>query len=160
MQWKMSSACVRSVATGLAAMAFTMLAGCGVYQSTPTTNYNAPVTLQGQVFAGRNYMAGATVTVYLTQPSGAAANGSYTGTAKLLATTTANATGSWSLPGISCSSPDQLYVTALGGVPYPSGQNFNDTDKQPQFANDDGGWRLLHPQLGDRYNQCYVDCDE
>jgi hypothetical protein len=121
MRWKNGSAYVRSRVTGLAAAAAVMLTGCGVNQSTPSKNFNAPIALQGQVFAGRNYMTGATVNVYATQPNGVAANGSYAGTAKLLATTTANATGSWSLPGISCSSPDQLYVTALAGTPYPSG---------------------------------------
>ncbi|SNT42085.1 hypothetical protein SAMN05421770_11323 [Granulicella rosea] len=121
MQWKNRRAYVRSAIAGLTAMTAAMLAGCGVYQSTASTNYTAPIVLQGQVFAGRNYMPGATVNVYATQPNGVASGGSYTGTAKLLASTTSNATGGWSLSGISCNSPDQLYVTAFGGVPYPSG---------------------------------------
>jgi len=123
MQWNIRSAYVRHAGTVLAATAFAMLAGCGVNLSTPSTNYNTPVTLQGQVFAARNYMAGATVKVYETQPNGVATNGVYVGTAKLLTTVTANTTGGWSTTGVSCSSPDQLYVTAEGGVPYPSGQN-------------------------------------
>lgn len=131
MQWKIRSAYVHSVATGLAAMACVMLAGCGVKQATPTTNYNAPITLQGQVFAGRNYMPGATVKIYATQPDGVAANGVYTGAAKLLTTTMSNTTGGWSVAGLSCSSPDQLYVTAEGGTPYPSGQNSTSLANNP-----------------------------
>lgn len=107
---------------GLIATALSMLAGCGVKGSTPSTNYSTPATLQGQVFAGRNYMAGATVKIYATQSSGAATNGIYVGKAKLLGTVTANTTGGWSANNISCSSPDQLYVTAEAGVPYPSAQ--------------------------------------
>jgi hypothetical protein len=120
MQWKIRSAYVRQVGTVLAATVFAMLTGCGVNLSTPSTNYTTPITLQGQVFAARNYMAGATVKVYETQPNGVATNGVYVGTAKLLTTVTANTTGGWSVQGLSCSSPDQLYVTAEAGVPYPS----------------------------------------
>lgn len=107
---------------GLIATTLSMLAGCGVKGSTPSTNYSTPVMLQGQVFAGRNYMAGATVKIYETQPSGIATNGIYVGKAKLLGTVTANTTGGWSVDNISCSSPDQLYVTAEAGVPFPSAQ--------------------------------------
>ena len=131
MHWNNRSAYVRLVGTLLASTASALLAGCGVAASTPSTNYTTPVTLQGQVFAGRNYMAGATVNVYATQPSGTASNGSYTGSAKLLATTTANTTGGFSLTGVSCSSPDQLYVTAVGGVPYPSGVTFTSLTNNP-----------------------------
>ena len=95
----------------------------GSFESAPSTDHTTPVTLQGQVFAGRNYMAGATVKIYQTQSNGVAGNGFYTGTAKLLTTVTANTTGGWSVQGLSCSSPDQIYVTAEAGVPYPSGQN-------------------------------------
>ncbi|WP_213806297.1 hypothetical protein [Granulicella sp. dw_53] len=112
-------------------MNLAMLAGCGVPLSTPATNYNTPVTLQGQVFASRNYMAGAIVKVYETQPNGVAANGIYTGTAKLLTTVTANTTGGWSTTDLSCSSPDQIYVTAEAGVPYPSGQNSTSLANNP-----------------------------
>jgi hypothetical protein len=131
MQHKICSAYVRPVAAGLAAMAFAMLAGCGVNGSAPSTNYNSPVILQGQVFAARNYMAGAIVKVYETQPNGVAANGTYTGTAKLLTTVTANTTGGWSVQGLSCSSPDQLYVTAEAGVPYASGLNSTSLTNNP-----------------------------
>lgn len=123
MQWKIRSTNVRQVGTVLAAMGVAVLTGCGVNLSTPSTNYTTPVTLQGQVFAARNYMAGATVKVYETQPSGVATNGVYVGKAKLLTTVTANTTGGWSVTGVSCSSPDQLYVTAEAGTPYPSGKN-------------------------------------
>jgi len=115
-------ASICSVTTGLGVAAVIALTGCGVSGSTPSTDYAAPVTLQGQVFAGRNYMAGATVKIYATQPNGVAANGSYTGKAKLLTTATANTTGGWSVSDLSCSSPDQLYVTAEAGVPYASAQ--------------------------------------
>jgi hypothetical protein len=131
MQWNTRSTYVRLAGTGLATMAFAMLAGCGVNQATPPTNYTTPVTLQGQVFAGRNYLTGATINIYETQPTGVAANGFYTGTAKLLTTVTSNATGSWSTTGVSCSSPDQLYVTAAAGVPYPSGQNSTSLANNP-----------------------------
>jgi sugar lactone lactonase YvrE len=110
-----------AMASGLAALSLA-LAGCGVNLSTPSTNYTNAVTLQGQVLAGRNYMSGARVKVYATQPNGVAGSGSYTGSAKLLASVTANTTGGWSLQGVSCTSPDQIYVTAEGGTPYPSGQ--------------------------------------
>ena len=120
MQSKFHLAFVRPVALGVATLTLALLAGCAVSNSRPSTNYDLPVTLQGQVFAGRNYMAGATVKVYETQPDGVAANGFYTGKAKLLTTATANTTGGWSVTGLSCSSPDQLYVTAEAGVPYPS----------------------------------------
>jgi hypothetical protein len=121
MEWKKELANVRMVVTMLAIAGTTILAGCGVSGSTPPTDYTAPVVLQGQVFAGRNYMAGATVNIYITQPSGVATNGVYVGAAKLLKTVTANATGGWSVSGLTCSSPDQLYVTAVGGTPYASG---------------------------------------
>jgi hypothetical protein len=130
MQCNTRSAYVHLVATGLAAMAFT-LTGCGVNLSTPPTNYNTPVTLQGQVFAGRNYLTGATIKIYETQPTGVATNGFYTGTAKMLTTVTSNATGSWTTTGVSCSSPDQLYVTVEAGVPYPSGQNSSNLANNP-----------------------------
>ncbi|MBS1801125.1 MAG: hypothetical protein JSS95_15030 [Acidobacteria bacterium] len=120
MQRNFRSAYVRPIAAGLASLTLAVLAGCAVSQSSPSTNYSSPVKLQGQVFAGRNYMAGATVKVYATQSNGVAANGGYTGTAKLLTTVTANTTGGWSVTGLSCSSPDQLYVTAEAGTPYPS----------------------------------------
>ncbi len=116
------TASIRLIAAGLTFGALVTLAGCGVNGSVPSTNYAAPLTLQGQVFAGRNYMAGATVKVYATQPNGVAANGSYTGTAKLLTTVTANTTGGWTASDLNCSSPDQLYVTAEAGVPYASTQ--------------------------------------
>lgn len=112
-------------------MALTLLAGCGVNLSTPSTNYTNTVTLQGQVFAGRNYMAGATVKIYATQPNGVATNGQYVGTAKLLATLTANTIGTWSIQGLSCSSPDQLYVTAEAGTPYPSGYTYTNLTNNP-----------------------------
>lgn len=121
MQSKFRTAFVRPVALGVATLTLALLAGCSVSNSRPNANYQLPVTLQGQVFAGRNYMAGATVKVYETQPNGVAANGFYTGKAKLLTTVTANTTGGWSVTGLSCSSPDQLYVTAEAGIPYPSG---------------------------------------
>jgi hypothetical protein len=131
MQWNVGSAYVRLLTATLAGVSLALLAGCGVAASTPPTNYNAPVTLQGQVFAARNYMAGATVTVYATQPNGVATNGTYVGSAKVLATTTANATGGWSLTGISCSSPDQLYVTAAAGIPYASGLSYTNLVNNP-----------------------------
>lgn len=111
---------LRLMTAATATATILVIGGCGVSQSAPPTTYANPVTLQGQVFAGRNYMAGATVKIYSTQPTGTAASGSYTGTAKLLQTLTANTTGGWSATGLSCSSPDQLYVTAEAGVPYPS----------------------------------------
>jgi len=101
-----------------------MLAGCGVHNAAPPTNFDNPNTLQGQVFAGRNYMAGATVNIYQTQSTGVAqADGTYVGKAKLLTTVTANTTGGWSLQNLNCTAGDQVYVTAVGGTPYPSGQN-------------------------------------
>lgn len=125
MQWNNGSAYVRLGLALLATAGSVVLAGCSVKASTPPTNYTNKVVLQGQVFAGRNYMPGATVKIYETQPSGtwSASAGAYVGTAKLLSTVTANTTGGWSVTGLSCSSPDQLYVTAEGGTPYPSGQN-------------------------------------
>jgi hypothetical protein len=121
MQRNVRLAYIRPIAAGLASLTLAMLAGCGVSQSSPSTDYSSPVKLQGQVFAGRNYMAGATVKIYATQSSGVAgANGGYTGAAKLLTTVTANTTGTWSVQGLTCSSPDQLYVTAEAGIPYPS----------------------------------------
>src|SRR6187402_2971835 len=112
-----------TVLAGVALFAVALFSGCGVSNSTPGTNYTSPVTLQGQVFAGRNYMPGATVKIFATQSNGTATNGFYKGTAKLLTTTTSNATGGWSVAGLSCSSPDQIYVTAEAGTPYPSNQN-------------------------------------
>ncbi|MDE1160448.1 MAG: hypothetical protein PW792_00725 [Acidobacteriaceae bacterium] len=108
--------CVAAFASALSLLALT---GCGVSGSL-ADNSVTPITLQGQVFAGRNYMAGATVKIYATQPTGVATNGTYVGKAKLLQTITANTTGTWSTQGVSCSSPDQLYVTAEAGTPYPS----------------------------------------
>jgi len=131
MQGNIRSAYVRSVTACLAGVVCAMLAGCGVNGSAPPTNYTHAVTLQGQVFAARNYMAGATVKVYATQPTGVATNGVYVGAAKLLATTTANTTGGWSLTGLTCSSPDQLYVTAEAGTPYPSGFNSTTLSNNP-----------------------------
>src|ERR1700742_1117131 len=131
MQGNIRSAYVRSVTACLAGVACAMLAGCGVNGSAPPTNYTHPVTLQGQVFAARNYMAGATVKIYATQPTGVATNGVYVGTAKLLMTTTANTTGGWSVTGLTCSSPDQLYVTAETGTPYPSGFNSTSLTNNP-----------------------------
>ena len=59
MEWKIRSAYVRSKGHGLAGVAVVMFAGCGVNRlDAPPTNYTHPcITLQGQVFAGRNYMA-------------------------------------------------------------------------------------------------------
>ena len=131
MQRNNRSAYVRLAAAMLVSTGLATLAGCGVAASTPPTKDNVPITLQGQVFAGKNYMAGATVNIYVTQPTGVASNGAYTGTAKLLQTVTANATGGWAAQGLSCSSPDQLYVTALGGVPYPSEQSATSLPNNP-----------------------------
>ena len=131
MQRNNRSTNVRLAAAMLASTSLAMLAGCGVAASTPPTKDNVPIILQGQVFAGKNYMAGATVNIYVTQPTGIASNGAYTGTAKLLQTVTANATGGWTAQGLSCSSPDQLYVTALGGVPYPSQQSATSLPNNP-----------------------------
>src|SRR5579875_1186375 len=108
-----------------------LLTGCGVNQATPNTNYNSPVTVQGQVLAGKNYMAGSTVKIYITQPTGVAAKGTYVGSAKLLQTVTASSTGNWSATGVSCSSPDMLYVTAEGGTPYPSNLNTTTLGNNP-----------------------------
>ena len=131
MQRKIRSAYIRPVVAGLATIPFAMLAGCGVTNSAPSTDYTAPVTLQGQVFAGRNYMSGATVKIYQTQSNGVAGNGFYTGTAKLLTTVTANTTGGWSVQDLNCSTPDQLYVTAEAGIPYPSNQNLTSLANNP-----------------------------
>ena len=122
-QCKKQQSGIDVVIAGVALLAAALFSGCGVSKSTPSTDYNNPVTLQGQVFAGRNYMPGATVKVFATQSNGTATSGFYNGTAKLLTTTTSNATGGWSVAGISCSSPDQIYVTAEAGTPYPSNQN-------------------------------------
>lgn len=109
------------------------LAGCGVNGSAPPTNYQTPLTLQGQVFAGRNYMASATVKIYVTQPSGVATNGTYVGAAKLLKTITANSTGGWSVAvsDIPCTSPDMMYVTAEGGIPYAAALNSTTLSNNP-----------------------------
>ena len=82
-----------------------------------------PIRCRDKFLQAATTCPAATVKIYETQPTGVAANGSYTGSAKLLATVTANPTGGWTATGITCSSPDQLYVTAQAGVPYPSGQN-------------------------------------
>lgn len=115
------------------AAAMGSLTGCGVNGSAPPTNYKTAATLQGQVFAGRNYMASATVKIYVTQPSGSATNGTYVGTAKLLKTITANTTGGWSVAvsDIGCSSPDMVYVTAEGGIPYPGALNSTPLSNNP-----------------------------
>jgi len=131
MQRNNRSAYVRLATAVLASTSLAMLAGCGVADSTPPTQDSVPITLQGQVYAGKNYMAGATVNIYVTQPTGVASNGVYTGTAKLLKTVTANSIGTWSAQGLSCSSPDQLYVTAQGGVPYPSQQSATSLPNNP-----------------------------
>jgi len=122
-QCKKQQSGIDVVIAGVALLAAALFSGCGVSKSTPGTDYTSPVTLQGQVFAGRNYMPGATVKIFATQSNGTATNGLYKGTAKLLTTTTSNATGGWSVAGLSCSSPDQIYVTAEAGTPYPSNQN-------------------------------------
>ncbi|WP_187143242.1 hypothetical protein [Terriglobus albidus] len=128
-----TGACTSWLLTALGALPLALVAvtGCGVKQAAPTTSYSNPATLQGQVFAGRNYMAGATVKIYETQSNGVAGNGYYTGTAKLLQTLTANTTGGWSTSNLSCSSPDQIYVTAEGGTPYPSGLNYTTLSNNP-----------------------------
>jgi len=131
MQWNIRSAYVRSVTSCLAGVVCAVFTGCGVNGSAPPTNYTHPVTLQGQVFAARNYMAGSTVKIYETQPNGVATNGVYVGSAKLLTTTTANTTGGWSVTGLTCTSPDQLYVTAEAGTPYPSGFNSTSLSSNP-----------------------------
>ena len=123
MQQMMRSKWIRLAAPAAAAVSFTLLSGCGVNLSTPPTVYTSAATLQGQVFAGRNYMANAVVKIYATQPTGVATAGTYVGAAKLLGTVTANGTGTWSLQGISCTSPDQLYATAEAGVPYAAALN-------------------------------------
>jgi hypothetical protein len=131
MQRNNRSAYVRLAAAALASTGLAMLAGCGVAASTPPVKDNTPITLQGQVLAGKNYMVGATINIYVTQPTGTVSNGAYTGTAKLLQTVTADATGSWTAQGLSCSSPDQLYVTAAAGVPYPSQQSGTTLSNNP-----------------------------
>lgn len=118
MNWKTGSGYIRSVTKCMATLAVVVLAGCGVNQSTPSTNYTTTPLLQGQAFAGHNYLAGATVNVYATQSTGVATNGTYVGKAKLLATTTANTTGGWNFASLTCDSPDQVYVTVQGGTPY------------------------------------------
>lgn len=131
MQCNIRSAYIHSGAVALISVTLSLLAGCAVSLATPSTNYSTPVTFQGQVFAGRNYMAGATVKIYETQSNGVATNGSYNGTAKLLAAVTSNATGGWSVSDISCTSPDQLYVTAEAGIPYPSGLSSTNLTNNP-----------------------------
>jgi hypothetical protein len=131
MQSKNQSALVRLTAAALATLSLAALVGCGVKAERPPTNYVAPIQLAGNVLTGKNYMAYATVNIYITQPTGVATNGSYVGSAKLLQTLTTGPTGAWSSETISCSSPDQLYVTAVGGTPYPYGQNFTTLTANP-----------------------------
>jgi hypothetical protein len=150
MQWKNRSTYVRSAVALMAAAGLTMLGGCGVNGATPPADPQGPPTLQGQVFAARNYMAGATVNIYVTQPNGVATNGVYVGTAKLLKTVTANSTGGWSVTGLTCSSPDQLYVTAAGGVPYPSGSLTTTLSNNPNslLMTAIGDCSILSSQMG------------
>ncbi|MFC6645421.1 hypothetical protein ACFQBQ_07450 [Granulicella cerasi] len=131
------------VAAAIAPLA--VLSGCSVKSAAPPTTYTSGATLQGQVLAGRNYMAGATVKIYETQPNGVATNGVYVGQAKLLQTLTANTLGGWSTSGISCTSPDQLYITAEGGVPYGfSGSSISNTATQTNNPNS-----LMMTAIGD-----------
>lgn len=124
MQWKMSSACAQWLVILLAGLGMGILTGCGVTGATPPKNFDNPVTLQGQVLAGKNYMAGATVKIFETQPSGTAqADGTYSGQAKQLTALTANTTGGWSIQDLNCETGNMVYVTAEGGTPYPSDQN-------------------------------------
>lgn len=99
------------------------LAGCGVSGSTPSTNFNPTPTIQGQAVAGRNYLVGAHVTFYSTASTGTWDNtiGAYKGTAKVLGTTTTNGVGAYQLTGLSCSSPDMVYVVIDGGRPFTAG---------------------------------------
>jgi hypothetical protein len=131
MQSRNRSAYVRLAAVVTAAMSLGTLVGCGVAASKPSTDYVAPNQLTGLVLAGRNYMAGATVKIYATQPNGVATNGTYVGTAKLLQTLTASANGQWSTTNVSCSTPDQLYVTAEAGTPYPYTTNATTLSNNP-----------------------------
>jgi hypothetical protein len=131
MHLKTRVAIVPLAATVLTALGLPALVGCGIKAERPPTNYVAPIQLAGNVMAGKNYMAYATVNIYITQPDGIATNGSYVGSAKLLQTLTTGPTGAWTTETISCSSPDQIYVTAVGGTPYPSGQNATTLSANP-----------------------------
>jgi len=131
MQSKNRPNLVRVSALLAAMVSLAAITGCGISADAPPTNYNAPVQLAGLVLAGRNYMAYATVNIYATQPNGVPTNGTYVGTAKLLGTAKTSITGTWTVDGLSCSSPDQLYVTAVGGTPFPYLNNFTSLTNNP-----------------------------
>ncbi|MBS1813384.1 MAG: hypothetical protein JSS87_00750 [Acidobacteria bacterium] len=113
---------VRQLALGVGLLGVGLLTGCGVALSTPSsaTDYNPPPSIHGQVNMGKNNIGFSKITIYQTVNTGTAGpDGRYTGTAKVLGTTTADAGGTWAMPAsVKCSSPDMFYVVAAEGVPY------------------------------------------
>src|ERR1035437_6742662 len=89
-----------------------------------------PITVKvvqagGKTMGGELPIIGATVTMYSSAANTGIANGAYTGTATVLATTTSGSGGSFSFSGVTgCSTNQIVYITAAGGN-NGSGTNLN-----------------------------------
>lgn len=102
------------ILTSLAGLGIVLLSmsGCGGGVSAPASSPTG-LTLQGKVLAGQAAVAGTSVSIYA-----AGASGNAEGATSLAENVTTDATGGFSLAGISCpATSTQVYVTARGGIP-------------------------------------------
>jgi hypothetical protein len=102
-----------------------LLSGCG-FGSKDLSSTNAPAPLvQGKVFGGQQPITGSTVTVWEAGTGGYAGYSSSTATA--LATVMSGAGGLFAFPANSytCTTGEQVYITAQGGYANPNYANPN-----------------------------------
>jgi len=106
-----------------AATSVVFTAGCGIGTLSTAPSSMEPTQdlsgLSGKAMGGYVPIVGATATIYKTQNNGVASTGIgggyYAGTATVLATATTTTGGYFTFTGVSCSDPDQLYITLSGG---------------------------------------------
>jgi len=125
---------LRFIATGLAAVATTFLSGCSLVTTAPQANSFAhAVGISGVVHGGQQPLYNAVVNLYSAGTTG------YGTGSTLLATATTDQNGNFAFaPGSSATGEDsgttnawsclsttsQIYLTAVGGGPYPGGGTF------------------------------------
>ena len=109
---------VRSGGVVLLAAASLIMSGCGDGAGGSLLLPVTPKVIQagGKTMGGELPIIGATVTLYSSAANTGIANGAYTGTATVLASTTSGAGGSFSFSGVTgCSTNQLVYITASGG---------------------------------------------
>ena len=116
----LSSSLLHTLGTVAMSCAIATLCGCGIqHTATVLPAAGASQTVGGRFMGGELPIIGAAITLYASGVASGTANGAYTGTATVLASTTTDSNGGFSINPASytCPSNQEVYFVAYGGNP-------------------------------------------